>query len=110
MGSQDKQLSAYTRPCLSVCGCCHWLRLDKAHGGMQFFDVRFTPSQFDDLERDMRLGLQGQQIVYTGKVRIKHVQHSSLQQAHDRKRSTHIFGNKIKLEHLFTEAQLNTLR
>lgn len=96
-GSTDNLLTAHTRPCLSVSGCCHWLRLDKDAAN---FDVRFTPSQFDDLERDLRLGLAGHEVLYVGQCRIAHVQHSSLRQAVSRARSAHIFGNKIKLEYL----------
>lgn len=100
-GSTDSLLTAHTRPCLSVSGCCHWLRLDKDAAN---FDVRFTPSQFDDLERDMRLALIGQEVLYVGQCRIAHVQHSSLRQAVSRARCAHIFGNKVKLEYLHDAA------
>lgn len=110
MGSTDTLLTAYTRPCLSVSGCCHWLRLNNTgtmhRDGHSFagFDVRFSPSQFDDVERDMRLALAGQEVVYVGQCRTRHVQHSSLRQSATRARSAHIFGNKIKLEFLHDSA------
>ena len=107
MGSSDSLLTAYTRPCLSVSGCCHWLRLDKYPSG---FDVRFSPSQFDDPERDMRVALAGQEVLYVGQTRIRHMQHSSLRQAHTRARSAHIFGNKIKLEFLHNAAATEKAR
>lgn len=108
MGSLDSQLTQYTRPCLSVSGCCHWLRLD-AMAPLDF-DIRFTPSQFDDLDRDIRCILAGREVIYTGQARIRHVQHSSLRQAHSRQRSAHIFGNKIKLEFLHTESRARKAR
>ncbi len=113
MGMAEHLLTRYTRPCLSVSGCCHLLRFSE-NTYPTFFDVRFNPSQFDDVERDMRLQLMQNQtftdIVYAGGVRIKHVQHSSLKQAKSRAATAHIFGNKIKLEHLFTEQNIDFLR
>lgn len=108
-GSVHSLLSTYTRPCLSVSGCCHLLR---TRGIAQYgaFDLRFNPSQFDDAERDMRLVLQGGQVVYTGHVHVGHVQHSSLKQAHDRAKTAHIFGNKIKLEFLYEARKAQALR
>lgn len=98
-GSADTLLTAYTRPCLSVSGCCHMVSLASVHA-VGSFDVRFTPSQFDDLERDIRCALAGLPVWYAGTVRVRHMQHSSLRQATSRARSAHIFGNRIKLEHL----------
>lgn len=109
MGSVDGLLSTYTRPCLSVSGCCHWIRTRSlaSHGA---FDVRFNPSQFDDAERDLRTVLHGGTVLYTGQVSVRHVQHSSLKQAHDRAKTAHIFGNKLKLEFLYDRQTTERLR
>jgi hypothetical protein len=98
-GSADTLLTAYSRPCLSVSGCCHMVSMASVRD-VGPFDVRFTPSQFDDLERDIRCTLAGLPVWYAGTVRVRHMQHSSLRQATSRARSAHIFGNRIKLEHL----------
>lgn len=98
-GSADTLLTAYSRPCLSVSGCCHMVSMASVHQAGAF-DVRFSPSQFDDLERDIRCTLAGLPVWYTGAVRMRHMQHSSLRQATNRAHSAHIFGNRIKLEHL----------
>lgn len=98
-GNPEPLLTAYTRPCLSVSGCCHMISMASVQQ-VGAFDVRFTPSQFDDLERDIRCTLAGLPVWYTGTVRVRHMQHSSLRQATSRARSAHIFGNRIKLEHL----------
>ena len=98
-GSADTLLTAYSRPCLSVSGCCHMVSMASMRD-VGPFDVRFTPSQFDDLERDIRCTLAGLPVWYAGTVRVRHMQHSSLRQATSRARSAHIFGNRIKLEHL----------
>ncbi|MGJ3523875.1 glycosyltransferase family 2 protein [Nitratidesulfovibrio sp. D1] len=98
-GNADPLLTAYTRPCLSVSGCCHMVSMASVQQ-VGAFDVRFSPSQFDDLERDIRCTLAGLPVWYAGTVRVRHMQHSSLRQATSRARSAHIFGNRIKLEHL----------
>ncbi len=102
MGSLDRLLTLHTRPCLSVSGCCHLIRRKTVEtcGG---FDIRFSPSQFDDLERDLRLTLAGHEIVCAGGAAVRHVQHSSLRQAATRARTAHVFGNKIKLEYLYAD-------
>lgn len=102
-------LTRYTRPCLSVSGCCHWLRRHSLDS-IGDFDIRFTPSQFDDAERDLRSILHGGQVLYTGLASVRHVQHSSLNQAHTRARVAHIFGNKLKLEFLYDAKKSARLR
>lgn len=106
--STDTLLTAHTRPCLSVSGCCHMLRMDViAQCGA--FDVRFTPSQFDDLEHDLRATLAGHPTWYAGGLQVRHMQHSSLRQATSRSKNAHIFGNRIKLEHLYPAPKVRQL-
>jgi hypothetical protein len=71
------------------------------------FDVRFNPTQFDDLERDMRAYLAGKKHIYAGQLAVRHIQHSSLAKAATTKSMAQIFGNKIKLEGLFGRDELN---
>ena len=65
----------YLRPCVSVTGCCHLLREAdiSTTGG---FDIRFSPSQYDDFERDLRLCLAGGHAVYQGHLRVLHKRRS----------------------------------
>lgn len=93
----DDGLVAYTRPCLSVSGCCHLLRRAAIEAAGPF-DIRFNPTQFDDLERDIRSWLAGYPAVYDGTVRVAHQQASSLAKAQTPAQTAHILGNKIKLE------------
>ncbi len=101
IGLRDGGLFEYIRPCLSVSGCCHLLR-GKFLRETGNFDIRFNPSQFDDLERDIRSCLAGHPSVCHGGLRVRHVQHSSLKQADSRAKSAHIAGNKIKLEYKYS--------
>ncbi len=108
-GNAEPLLTAYTRPCLSVSGCCHMVSMASVQQ-VGAFDVRFSPSQFDDLERDIRCTLAGLPVWYAGTVRVRHMQHSSLRQATSRARSAHIFGNRIKLEHLHPASKAKQAR
>lgn len=96
-GALDFGLFTYARPAAHVSGCCHALRVEvlREHGG---FDIRFSPTQFDDLDRDLRSAAAGRPAVYAGDVAVAHVQHSSLAKAKGPAAMGQVFGNKIKLE------------
>lgn len=104
-GSLDTGLFTYTRPCLSVSGCCHMIRMqavEKAGG----FDLRYTPSQFDDLDRDLRSALHDMPAVYVGDLAIRHIQHSSLAKSQTTKQIGHVMGNKFKLDTKYSDDEL----
>lgn len=96
-GALDFGLFSYARPAAHVSGCCHALRTSvlRELGG---FDIRFSPTQFDDLDRDLRSAVAGRPAVYAGDVAIAHVQHSSLAKAKGPAAMGQVFGNKVKLE------------
>ncbi|MEF2231626.1 MAG: glycosyltransferase [Pseudodesulfovibrio sp.] len=106
--SPDTGLFTYTRPCLSVSGCCHLVSLAavEAAGG---FDLRYTPSQFDDLDRDLRSALAGMPAVYAGGLAVRHVQHSSLAKARTTRQIGHVMGNKFKLDTKYSDEELAAL-
>lgn len=80
----------YIRPCASVTGCCHLFRIDRLQesGG---FDLRFSPSQYDDLEHDIRLNLSGQYAVYQGFLSVRHKKRTGKSS----RTSTAEFGNSL---------------
>ena len=87
---------SYLRPALSVTGCCHCITrksLD-AHG---HFDLRFSPSQFDDLERDFRVAQSGGQCIYQGFLSVGHIKHSGLMAGITPWQKANIQGNLSKL-------------
>ena len=86
----------YLRPCLSVTGCCHLLTRAnlEAVGG---FDIRFSPSQFDDFERDIRSALKGQQHVYNGYLSVQHKKCSGFATHLTAWSRANISGNTLKL-------------
>jgi len=104
-GGLDIGLFNYARPAAHVSGCCHALRTNVLAelGG---FDIAFSPTQFDDLERDLRSAVGGRPAVYRGDVAVAHVQHSSLAKAKGPAAIGQVMGNKLKLEGKFTPESL----
>jgi len=105
-GAMDFGLFTYSRPAAHVSGCCHALRMDvlRELGG---FDIRFSPTQFDDLDRDLVSAAAGRPAVYAGDVAIAHVQHSSLAKAKSAAATGQVLGNKIKLEGKHSHAEMD---
>ncbi|MGE4469202.1 MAG: glycosyltransferase family 2 protein [Desulfovibrio sp.] len=104
----DFGLYDYRRPAISVSGCCHLLSM-RGVERVGAFDIRFSPTQFDDLERDLRVNLAGMRVVYEGRLAVRHVQHSSLAKAQTVSGAAHIFGNRIKLEGKYTREEMAAL-
>lgn len=68
----DQELFKYMRPCIHVTGCCH-LFSTKTLLTSGDFDLRFSPSQFDDLEHDFRLAFKAKAAVYQGHLAVRHM-------------------------------------
>ncbi|WP_051693785.1 glycosyltransferase family 2 protein [Desulfohalovibrio reitneri] len=85
----------YLRPCISVMGCCHLFRTADliASGG---FDIRFSPTQFDDLDRDLSAALAGKPAVYQGFLPVAHRKRSG-GQVRDEAAGGNARGNQTKL-------------
>ncbi len=106
LGQPDFGQFSYLRPCVSVTGCCHLLReadIDTTGG----FDIRFSPSQYDDLERDLRLGLAGGFAAYQGHLALRHKRRSGAAA----ERSAAELGNATANTHkLLTKHSVEDLR
>ena len=63
---------ASRRYCASVTGCCHLFRVEILAEN-RGFDLQFSPSQFDDLDSDLRLLLRGKPAAYLGDVAVTHL-------------------------------------
>jgi GT2 family glycosyltransferase len=98
--TSDLGLTTYSRPCASVSGGCHLVSrqaLDEAGG----FDIAFTPSQFDDLDRDLRSLLAGYPQVFDGTLGVPHLGRSGLARAAHRHQVAGVYAHKLKLESRF---------
>ncbi|WP_147820485.1 glycosyltransferase [Salidesulfovibrio onnuriiensis] len=107
-GGLDTGLFSYSRPCLSVSGCCHMVSLESIRKTGPF-DVRFNPSQFDDIDRDLRSCLEGMPAFYCGGLAIRHVQHSSLAKAQTVRQMGQVMGNKLKLDTKYSDEDLQRI-
>jgi GT2 family glycosyltransferase len=99
----------YLRPCLSVTGCCHLFRtraLLEAGG----FDIRFSPSQFDDFDCDLRLTLAGGFAVYQGHLRVEHQRRTGTGLAQSTAASANARANKDKLHAKYSPRERRALR
>ena len=82
----------------NVMGCQHLLRME-AMRDAPHFDLRFSPSQMDDIEHDLQLGLRGWKVMYTGLVTCVHHQGSGVgvRTNADLARMGNVLGNDVKL-------------
>ncbi|QLA16035.1 glycosyltransferase family 2 protein [Desulfolutivibrio sulfoxidireducens] len=86
----------HLRPAASVTGCCHLFRTGalRACGP---FDIRFSPTQYDDLDHDLRLLALGAPPVYQGHLRVSHARLSTTFSSPDRTAMANSQGNLVKL-------------
>jgi GT2 family glycosyltransferase/Tfp pilus assembly protein PilF len=86
----------FIRKCLSVMGCCHLLRTKTAKDVGEF-DIRFSPSQVDDIDHDFLTCLQGHEIVYNGHISVVHCQKAGKEAFLSRPALGNVMGNDYKL-------------
>jgi GT2 family glycosyltransferase len=73
----DQGFYDFVRPTTSVMGCCH-VFTRAACDAEPAFDLRFSPSQMDDICHDIDLGLKGFTAMYCGLVACEHFQLSGV--------------------------------
>ena len=98
----DLGLLAVVRACASVSGCCHLLRARALTGPTPPFDIRFSPSQFDDLARDLAGFTAGGRAVYVGTTAVAHRQHAGPGQAKSAAAVGQLLGARAKLDGRFS--------
>jgi len=95
----DNGLYDFIRETRSVMGCLHLLRTD-ALRLVPNFDIRFSPSQVDDIDHDLCLCLAGYKVMYCGLVTCVHHQSSGVGFSYDPAEVSRIgncIGNDVKL-------------
>jgi GT2 family glycosyltransferase len=80
-----------------VMGCQHLLRVASL-ADAPWFDIRYSPSQIDDTDHDLQLGLAGWKVFYCGTVTCVHRQNSgtSARSKLDMASQGSIAGNDVK--------------
>ncbi|MCX7823612.1 MAG: glycosyltransferase family 2 protein [Syntrophobacterales bacterium] len=66
----------YIRPCVHVTGCCHLFSRDVLLSCGDF-DLRYSPSQFDDLDHDFRMALMDRPAIYNGFLTVYHMNNTA---------------------------------
>lgn len=74
-GACDTGLYDFTRPCLTVMGCLILLRGDVLRE-VGPFDIRYSPSQVEDIDHDLAVSLAGYRVMYRGDVTVVHARNS----------------------------------
>lgn len=94
----------YLRPCASVTGCCHLFRrevFDRVGG----FDLRYSPSQYDDLEHDLRAAIENELPVYQGHITVRHAKRTGKDAQTNPSQMSNALGNLMKLHMRYTREQ-----
>lgn len=99
----------YIRPTVSVTGCCHLFRreLFEKVGG---FDLRYSPSQYDDLEHDIRRAMQGFLPVYQGHLNVRHAKQTGKAARLSQSQYSNAMGNLMKLQNRYTPDEFEKVR
>ncbi len=105
LATPDCPRYAVCRPCASVTGCCHLFRTEVLTG-LGGFDIRFSPSQYDDLDHDLRLLLDGRAPVCQGHLAVVHAKATGAAGNPGGAQYGSGFANQFKLHHKHDEAAL----
>jgi len=99
---------SYLRPAASVTGCCHLFKTEILRECGEF-DIRYSPTQFDDLDHDLRLVLAGRHPVYQGHLRVAHMKTSGLGLHKSRAGSANMAANMYKLKNKYSAGEFRTI-
>lgn len=93
----DEGCFTYLRPCATVTGCCHMFERERllSMGG---FDLQFSPTQYDDVDLDLRLIAAGAPAVYQGHLRVEHLKRSGRLSQRETKAWGNAYANYSKLQ------------
>lgn len=99
----------YCRPCTSVTGCFHVFRREVLEASDDF-DLRYSPSQYDDLDHDLSLAVAGLgPAVYQGALKVHHKRLTGTSLKHDRASRGAAAGNVMKLEAKYSYSQVRSI-
>ncbi|WP_244148885.1 glycosyltransferase [Desulfonatronum thioautotrophicum] len=98
----DSGVYDFIRPTTNVMGCCH-VFTRAALDAAPWFDIRFSPSQMDDIAHDLDLCLKGFKVMYCGLMECVHHQFSGLgrMSINDNAKLGNVLGNDVKLYYQF---------
>ena len=89
-----------------VMGCAHMYRKEVFDVAGNY-DLRFSPTQFDEVEHQIRMRLYGYDAIYNGFIEVTHLLKSGLQQSEAALISRE--ANKLKMLPLFSKEEISAL-
>jgi hypothetical protein len=96
LNAQDLGQFHYIRPACHVIGCCHLFKASRLMESGDF-DIRFSPSQMDDIDHDIVLCEQGRFPVVNGHLAIGHAMATGFYVTKTRSQLSGSKGNAAKL-------------
>lgn len=93
----------YMRPCASVTGCCHLFRTRTLLESGDFA-IQLSPSQYDDMEHDLRLCESGLFPVYQGHLSVRHKKRTGVASLTSMQEEGNAIGNKYKMQTMHAPA------
>lgn len=92
----------FVRETDNVMGCCH-VFTRAALEAVPFFDIRFSPSQMDDISHDLDLRIKGFKVIYCGLVACCHHQMSGMGRNAPTSltRKGNVLGNDVKFSYKY---------
>lgn len=98
----------YIRPCASVTGCCHMFRTADLLASGDFL-LSLSPSQFDDLEHDLRMGVRvfpGRLACYQGFLSVVHHNRTGRASRNAQEQAGNALANMHKLYNLYSRQEM----
>ena len=96
----------FMRPCASVMGCCHLFRTRTLVESGDFA-IQLSPSQYDDMEHDLRLCEAGTFPVYQGHLTVRHKKRTGAASRTNMQEEGNALGNKYKMQTMHDPAAIN---
>ncbi len=72
--------------------------------------MRYSPSQYDDLEHDLRHAMQGELPVYQGHLAVRHIKHTGKAAATNLSQMSNSLGNLMKLQMRYGQEDFDRIR
>lgn len=87
----------FVRPCASVTGCCHLFRTQVLLESGDFA-INLSPSQYDDVEHDLKLLAAGRFAAYQGHLAVRHRKRTGAAGRTSKSEEANALGNKYKMQ------------
>ncbi|WP_031478943.1 glycosyltransferase [Maridesulfovibrio frigidus] len=98
----------YCRPCVSVTGCFHLFKRSVL-AEIGDFDLRYSPTQYDDVDHDFMLAVAGKTAVYQGSLQVLHKRKTGAAAFKNSSSRGSGEGNILKLESKYSKSAVSKI-